>query len=129
MAVRFEISKREEVQLQLANGEVITMNVAVGSTDAEIESMFRLRQQGMQILPNNMWNQFVVAAVGQHFYQQRHRLDAGNLFGRNGNLQLHVGRGVGGERDDFLTQRAVDFSKVPCRAYCPTSQVGIGMFK
>ena len=50
MAVRFEISKREEVQLQLANGEVITMNVAVGSTDAEIESMFRLRQQGMQIL-------------------------------------------------------------------------------
>ncbi len=47
-------------------------------------------QKRMQVLPNDAGNEPIVAAAGKYLEEQRDRINAIDLAGRNRHLQLNI---------------------------------------
>ena len=70
----------------------------------------------MEILPDDVRDQLVVAGVSEDFDEDRQRFHAVDLAGGDGDLELHLGRAFAAELAkllDLLVARAADVAEQP----------------
>src|SRR6476620_210513 len=84
-----------------------------------------LLQQRMQVLPDDVGDELIVAAIRQYAEQRRQRLESNDLSGCDRKLQLNIRSFVSEEFLDLRYNSFIKLCRVPRRFDTPSPDDGV----